>query len=168
MKFCDPVPSLPSLPTVKFCSTYCDQKVGLFRPVGSNYEMVRPYYSAKRAHNVLGHAHLSSPPPPPSPTTRRPGILALWNVTALKLLLKPLSLSPNDSVGAVTLENGALLYAFFIVFAAVTARAYSCAIYCERFPKFTLRRKLSSGDKVCFPPAPTQILWMTAVIRGPF
>ena len=25
----------------------------------------------------------------------------------------------------------------------------------------------SSGDKVYFPPAPTEILWMTAVIRGP-
>ena len=30
-----------------------------------------------------------------------------------------LSLSPNDSVAVVTLENKALLYAFFIVFAAV-------------------------------------------------
>ena len=45
-------------------------------------------------------------------------------------------LSPNDSVAAVTLENEALLYAFFIVFAAVIARAF--AIYCERgFPKLT-------------------------------
>ena len=49
-----------------------------------------------------------------------------------------MSLSPNDSVAAVTLENEALLYAFFIVFAAIMA-AYSCAIYCERsFPKLTL------------------------------
>ena len=36
--------------------------------------------------------------------------------------MKPLSLSPNDSVAAVTLENEALLHAFFIVFAAVLAR----------------------------------------------
>ena len=32
------------------------------RPVGSKFEMVRPHYSAKRAHNVLGHAHLPSSP----------------------------------------------------------------------------------------------------------
>ena len=32
------------------------------RPVGSKFEMVRRYYSAKRAHNVPGHAHLPSPP----------------------------------------------------------------------------------------------------------
>ena len=51
--------------------------------------------------------------------------------------------------------------------ARVFARA--TLIYCERsFPTLTLRRRLSSGDKVCFPPAPTEILWMTAVIRGPF
>ena len=31
MKFCEPVPSLPSFPTVMFCSTYCDQKLGLLR-----------------------------------------------------------------------------------------------------------------------------------------
>ena len=30
------------------------------RPVGSKFEMVRPNYSAKRAHNVLGHAYLHS------------------------------------------------------------------------------------------------------------
>ena len=35
---------------------------------------------------------------------------------------------------------------------------------CERSsPKLTLRRKLSSGDKVFFSPAPTEILWMTVV-----
>ena len=34
-------------------------------------------------------------------------------------------LSPNDSVAAVTLQNEALLYAFFIVFAAVMARVVS-------------------------------------------
>ena len=43
----------------------------------------------------------------------------------------------------------------------------SRAIYCERsFPRLTLRRMFSSGDKVCFPPAPAEILWMTAVIRS--
>ena len=31
------------------------------RPVGRKFEMVRPYYSAKYAHNVLGHAYLPSP-----------------------------------------------------------------------------------------------------------
>ena len=65
------------------------------------------------------------------------------------------------------LANEALLYAFFIVFTAVMARIF--AICCERsFPKLTLQRGLSSGDKVCFSPAPTEILWMTAVIRDPF
>ena len=39
--------------------------------------------------------------------------------------MKPLSLSPNDSVAAVTLENEALLYAFFIVFAAVMACVFA-------------------------------------------
>ena len=40
--------------------------------------------------------------------------------------MKPLSLSPNNLVAAVTLENeGALLYAFFIVFAAVMARVFA-------------------------------------------
>ena len=42
-----------------------------YRPVGSKFEMVRPYYSTKRAHNVLGHAHLPSPPPTAQcPTSR--------------------------------------------------------------------------------------------------
>ena len=39
--------------------------------------------------------------------------------------MKPLSLSPNDWIAAVTLENDALLYAFFIVFAAVMARVFA-------------------------------------------
>ena len=68
--------------------------------------MVRPYNSAKHAHNVLVHAHL----PPP---TRR------------FIFLEPLSLSPNNLVAAVTLENEALLYAFFIVFAAIKARVFA-------------------------------------------
>ena len=33
------------------------------RPVGSKFEMVRPYYSAMRAHNFLGNTHLPSPSP---------------------------------------------------------------------------------------------------------
>ena len=36
------------------------------RPVGSKFEMVHPYYSAKRAHNVLGHV----PPPARYPSSR--------------------------------------------------------------------------------------------------
>ena len=36
-----------------------------------------------------------------------------------------LSLSPNNSVAAVTLEKEALLHAFFIVFAAVMARVFA-------------------------------------------
>ena len=40
--------------------------------------------------------------------------------------MKPLSLSFNDSVAAVTLENEALLYAFFIVFAAIMACVFMC------------------------------------------
>ena len=39
--------------------------------------------------------------------------------------MKLLSLSPKDSVAVVTLENGALPYAFFIVFAAVMARVFA-------------------------------------------
>ena len=35
--------------------------------------------------------------------------------------MKPLLLSSNDSIAAVTLENDALLYVFFMVFAAVMA-----------------------------------------------
>ena len=38
--------------------------------------------------------------------------------------MKPLSLSLNDSVAAVTLENEALQYAIFIVFAAVIASVF--------------------------------------------
>ena len=39
--------------------------------------------------------------------------------------MKLLSLSPSDSVVAVTLENEALVYAFFIVFAAVMACVFA-------------------------------------------
>ena len=40
--------------------------------------------------------------------------------------MKLLSLSPNDSVAAVTLEDEAYCtYAFFIVFAAVMARIFA-------------------------------------------
>ena len=39
--------------------------------------------------------------------------------------MKPLSLSHNDSVAAVTLENEALLYAFSNVFAVVMARVFA-------------------------------------------
>ena len=35
-----------------------------------------------------------------------------------------MSLSPNDLVAAITLENEALLYAFFIAFAAVMASVF--------------------------------------------
>ena len=56
--------------------------------------------------------------------------------------MKLLSLSPIDLVTAITLENEALLYAFFIVFAAVMACAF--AIYCEHsFPKLKLFRQQS-------------------------
>ena len=47
--------------------TYCTDDIHI-RPVGSKFEMVRPYYSAMHAHNFLGHAHL----PSPSPATRYP------------------------------------------------------------------------------------------------
>ena len=143
--------------TIDLCITFVrisKTQVVLTRPVGSKFEMVRPHYSAKRAHNVLGHTHLTPPPHPP------PGIQPLQchcSQIAFLAVLKPLSLSPNHSVAAVTHENEALLYAFFIVFAAVMARVF--AIYCERsFLTLTLRRGLSSGDRVCFPPAPTEIL----------
>ena len=42
------------------CSKYY-----IVRPVGSKFEMVQPYYSTKRAHDVLWHAHLA-------PHARRP------------------------------------------------------------------------------------------------
>ena len=48
-------------------------------------------------------------------------------VIKLSPVLKPSSLRPNDSLAAVTLENEALLYAFFIVFAALMERVF--AIY---------------------------------------
>ena len=41
--------------------------------------------------------------------------------------MKALSVSPNDSVAAVTPENEVLVYAFFIVFTAVMAHVYSIA-----------------------------------------
>ena len=59
-------------------------------------------------------------PPPHTP----PGISALkcyWSQIAFYAVLKPLLLSPNDSVAAVTLENEALLYVLFIVFVSVMA-----------------------------------------------
>ena len=34
------------------------------------------------------------------------------------------------------------------------------------FTKPMLRRGLSSGDRACLPPVPTEIFWMIAVIRG--
>ena len=40
--------------------------------------------------------------------------------------MKPLSLSPNDLVAVVTLENEALLHAFLIVFAAIMAHVFAC------------------------------------------
>ena len=39
--------------------------LSLIRPIGSKFEMVQLYYSAKRVYNVLGHAHL---PPQPQPS----------------------------------------------------------------------------------------------------
>ena len=90
----------------------CDTVLGN-RPVGSKFEMVRPYYSATRAHNVLGHAHFP----------------ATWNPSSRMLLLSnghfEAAVRPNDSVAAVTLENEALLCAFF-VFAAVMTLVFAC------------------------------------------
>ena len=45
--------------THKHCSAFFS--TAAYRPVGSKFEMVRPYYSAMRAHNLGGHAHLPSP-----------------------------------------------------------------------------------------------------------
>ena len=59
----------------------------LYRLIGSKFEMVRPHYSAKRTHNVLGHAHLPSPHTPP-------GIPALECYSSQIAVLNPLSLSP--------------------------------------------------------------------------
>ena len=79
------------------------------------------------------NAHL---PPFPNPRPGIPPLECYCSQITFQAVLKPLSLSPNGSVAAVTLENEALLYAFFIVFAAVMARIF--AIYCERsFPKQT-------------------------------
>ena len=99
------------------------------RPIGSKFEMVRPYYSTKQVHHVLGprppHHHPPPPPPPPPPhAARHP---RSKNITALRLLfwavLKSLSLSPNDSVAVVMLENEALLYAFVLV---LMERVFAC------------------------------------------
>ena len=54
-----------SLTDVEGCQ--CVHVVVCYRPVGSKFEMVRPYYDAMRARNVLGHTHLPSPPPPTPP-----------------------------------------------------------------------------------------------------
>ena len=79
--------------------------------------MVRPYYSAKRAHIVLGHAHFPSPPQHAAryPSSR----MLLLFIGRFEAVVRP-----NDSVAAVTLENEALLYAFF-VFAAVMALVFA-------------------------------------------
>ena len=45
--------------------------------------------------------------------------------------MKLLSLNPNDSVAAVTLDKEALQSAFFIVFPTVSARVFT--IYCDQF-----------------------------------
>ena len=95
------------------------------RPVGSKFEMSgRIYYSAKRAHNVLGHSHLPSPPHAARYPSSRMLLLSNCFLGRFEAVLKPLSLSLNHSVAAVALENEALLYAFF-VFAAVMARVFA-------------------------------------------
>ena len=88
-----------------------------FRPVGSKFEIVWLYCSAKRVHNVLGHS------PPPLPWEM------LTNCSALTL---PFSLNPKDSVAADMLQDKALLSAFFTVFtAAIVVSVFT--IYFERF-----------------------------------
>ena len=68
---------------------------------------------------------------PTSPPPTRRLVSQLQNATALKLLFlgcfeAAVAKSRNDSVAADMLENGALLYAFFIVFPAVMARVFAC------------------------------------------
>ena len=47
------------------------------------------------------------------------------NASFSNYILKPLSLNPNNSVATVTLENEALLSAFFIVFATIMAQVFT-------------------------------------------
>ena len=63
---------------------------------------------------ILGHAHLPSPPPP-SAHKLFCHRYYITHITHYYILgrFEPLSLSPNDSVAEVALENEALLYAFF-------------------------------------------------------
>ena len=79
---------------------------------------------------------------------------------------KPLSLSPNDSVAAVTLENETLLYAFFIAFTAVMARVFTRDLF-ARVVSQNLRYDGDSlqATKCAFLQPQTG---MTTVIRGPF
>ena len=107
------------------------------RPVGSKFEMVRPYYSAR-------------------------------NVTALKLLFRPFEVvaESSDSVAAVTLEKKALLHVRVLrCLRRRNGTRIRARSICERsFPKLTLRQP----TKCAFLKPQTEILWMTAVIQGPF
>ena len=69
-------------------------------PNRNQFEMVRPYYSAMRAHNFLGHAHL----PSPSPATRYPSSRVLLLSNCFLGRFEPLSLSLNDSVKQLRLR----------------------------------------------------------------
>ena len=135
----------------------CMHKIPTFiRPIGSKFEMVRPYYRAKCAH-------IHTPPfPPPSPCTPLPA-----KYYALKLLflavLMPLSLNPNDSVAAVTLVNEALLSRHVLVFVVVTARLFTIC-WLAILSKFMLRRGLAFSpqqnifDDSCLPRPLREIL----------
>ena len=73
------------------------------RPVESKFEMVRPYYSAMRALNILGHAHLT-----PRPLgARYPSSRMLLHSNCFLGRFKAVV----DSIVAVMLESEALLYA---------------------------------------------------------
>ena len=83
--------------------------------------MVWPYYSAKHAHNVLGHPHL----PSCSHAARYPSSRMLL-LSKCFLGRFEAVVAEYDLVAAVTLETEALLYAFFIVLVAVMARVFAC------------------------------------------
>ena len=79
--------------------------------------------------------------------------------------LKLLSLNPQYSDAAVTLENEALLFALFIVFATVIAHAFTT--YCDQFTYLAFRVDFFQATKhACLQP-PKEFIWIIAVSKIP-
>ena len=79
--------------------------------------------------------------------------------------LKLLSLNPQYSDAAVTLENEALLFALFIVFASVIAHAFTT--YCDQFTYLAFCVDFFQATKhACLQP-PKEFIWIIAVSEIP-